>query len=773
METKHIQNIEETDESYIIEFGKSEEDISEFLDEENDRALSDIDTVPTDGMVSEAKKGLEWRREFGRGGTAVGIARARSIANKQKLSISTVKRMYSFFSRHEVDKQAEGFSAGEDGYPSNGRIAWALWGGDAGFSWAKKKVGQIKNEEEKDMSEEIETKENKTPMKLERVFHLDKSKSKAYDEDKRTVDLAFSSEEPYPRSFGMEVLSHKMDDVDMKFLQSGNAPLLLDHDATKQIGVIENASISENDKVGRATVRFGNSNLAREVFQDIVDGIRKNISVGYEVTNMVKMERKKEDEMDSYRVSWRPLEVSSVSIPADTTVGVGRSRQEQQQQTKEKKTMDENVVETPKVEKPSVDVRQITEDARKEEVARIKEISALGAKHNCSDLAEKAMQDGNSVAEFRGIVLNHIGNAKPLEQKADELGLSKKEARDYSLAKAIKAMATKDWSNAQLEKEASEEIAKRSGKTPRGVFVPSDVSWYQRDLTQGTASAGGNLVATDLLAGSYVDALRSASYVREAGATVLSGLQGDVAIPAANATTTAYWVAENGAPTEGAPTYRQISMNPKTVAAYVDISRHLMMQSTPAIETIVRTDVITGLANAVDKAAIQGTGSSNQPTGVINQSGIGSVALGTNGGAATYGDIVDLWKEVATDNALLGNLSFFTSPLQASRLMQTVKVSSTDSVMIMNDRDSLLGYKLYTTTNVPDNLTKGTSSGDCSAIVFGNWGDLFIAEWGNLDVMVDPYSLSTQAATRIAAFYDIDIAVRHAESFSAILDANA
>jgi HK97 family phage portal protein len=111
-----------------------------------DKALSDIDTTPTSGMISEANKGLAWRKEFGRGGTSVGMARANSISNKEKLSLDTVTRMHSFFSRHEVDKQADGFSPGEKGYPSNGRIAWALWGGDAGQSWAKKKRAQIENE---------------------------------------------------------------------------------------------------------------------------------------------------------------------------------------------------------------------------------------------------------------------------------------------------------------------------------------------------------------------------------------------------------------------------------------------------------------------------------------------------------------------------------------------------------------------------------------------------------------------------------------------------
>jgi HK97 family phage prohead protease len=112
------------------------------------RDLKDIDLTPTQGMIEEAKKGLEWRKEFGRGGTEVGVRTARMIINNE-LTIPRIKKMYAYFSRHEVDKQAEGFDSGEDGYPSAGRIAWALWGGDAGQSWSTKKRNQINNEMEK------------------------------------------------------------------------------------------------------------------------------------------------------------------------------------------------------------------------------------------------------------------------------------------------------------------------------------------------------------------------------------------------------------------------------------------------------------------------------------------------------------------------------------------------------------------------------------------------------------------------------------------------
>ena len=123
------------------------------------KAISDINTTPTDSMVVEAKKGLDWRKEFNRGGTNVGAVRARQIIAKENLSPSTVKRMFSFFSRHEVDKQAQGFRTGEKGYPSAGRIAWALWGGDAGFTWSTKVRNQLEKEKEKFLVDNLDKKD--------------------------------------------------------------------------------------------------------------------------------------------------------------------------------------------------------------------------------------------------------------------------------------------------------------------------------------------------------------------------------------------------------------------------------------------------------------------------------------------------------------------------------------------------------------------------------------------------------------------------------------
>ena len=134
-------------EDYEEEDKGMDAEIANLLDDEvKKKAVSDIDTVPTDAMATEAQRGLNWRREFKRGGTSIGVARANQLVNKENLSPDTVKRMFSYFSRHEVDKQGKGFKKGSEGYPSAGRIAWALWGGDAGFGWSRKVRDQIERE---------------------------------------------------------------------------------------------------------------------------------------------------------------------------------------------------------------------------------------------------------------------------------------------------------------------------------------------------------------------------------------------------------------------------------------------------------------------------------------------------------------------------------------------------------------------------------------------------------------------------------------------------
>lgn len=787
-----------------------------------------VDLQPTEAMAEEAERGLAWREEFGRGGTAVGVARARDIKNRVNLSPETVRRMVSYFARHEVDKQAQGFSPGEEGYPSAGRIAWALWGGDPGQSWANRKSEELdresegrtmdkveerhivavvedeatvtvtfaKSEFDMDESEEADevieefeelAEENddegeevfaegerpldpsgKEPWEegyslarkgpTERVFRSAIFERQTIMEDQRRATLAFSSEMEVDRGWGIEVLDHSPGSIDMEFIGSGRAPLLVDHEMADQVGVVEQISLG-SDRVARAVVRFGKSARAEEIWQDVKDGIRSNVSVGYIINEMVSGGKKGDREV--FRATrWMPLEISIVSIPADTSVGVGRAM------TPAPAPVADPIIIVKETPKMSDDV------SVKAERERVSAILELASRHNQREFGESAIRDGASIEQFRGALLDKV-SSKPLNVD-HEIGLTDKEIRSFSFVKAMRALANPQDRRAQdeaaFEFAASEAAAKKEGRTSRGLMVPVDVL-YKRDITTSTASGtakGGNLVATDLLASSFIDVLRNKMVLNTLGAQFLTGLQGNVAIPRKTAASSAYWVAENVAPTEStnAPAFDQVTMTPKTLGAYVDISRRLMLQSSLDIENLVRNDLAASIAVAMDGAAIAGSGS-NKPTGVLNTSGIGSVTLGTNGGAPTWAMVTNLVREVDIDNALNGAAAFLTNGQVKAKLSNTSKQTSgvEGNFILGPDVNTLYGYPLVVSQQVPANLSKGTGS-NLSAMIFGVWSELLIGQWSGIDLMADPYTGSNAGTVRIVAFHDCDFAVRHPESFA-------
>jgi len=775
----------------------------------------EISLKPTEGMAAEARKFKKWREEGKQGGTDVAVARATQLANRQELSADTVRRMHSFFSRHEVDKQAEGFSAGEDGYPSKGRVAWAAWGGDAGQTWARTKDAALDRIDERglDLNEEIadnvgeiieraEPMDEQKPMDrhIQNIVETDDSvtitfgksddtppvvetagykedqdrldrgelvfRARAADmveEDDRRVRMSISSEEPVERSFGLEVLRHDDGAADLSRLNSGHAPLLLDHDLTKQIGVIERTYLDQADRKLRSVVRFGKSALAQEVYQDVKDGIRSNVSIGYQIR---QMEDKRADGTVGIS-SWLPYEASIVSVPADAGVGVNRNAEfiEPTIKTEEKVIMSEVNHD---------EIREAAAEAAKRDFQKnASEIINLAVKHNRRDLADQAIGAGQSVAQFRATLLDAIGEGKPLEQSAGAVDMSAKEERSYSFMKAVRGLV--NGSGLQgLEREVSEQIAKNNGREARGFYAPDSFWGGKRDLTVGTATAGGHLVGTDHLGDQFVDALRARLVFSELGSRFMTGLRGDVAIPKLATGVSAGFVAENGATSEVNAVFSQITMSPKSLGAFSDVSRLLMIQSDPSVEQIVRDDLLNAIAQKIEDVAIEG-GGSNEPTGIIGTAGIGSVAIGTNGGALTWDAITDLVKEVEVDNAAInGNsLAYLTNPKVKSHMASTPKVASTDSVMLMDAPwNSLYGYDLAVTNNVPSDLTKGTLT-TASAMIYGDFSQLMMGFFSTPDILIDPYTAGSTGAVRIRVMQEMDLAVRHAQSFAACLDIDA
>ena len=639
--------------------------------------------TPNEAMKEEAQRGLDWRSEFGRGGTEVGIARARDIVNGRDLSEETIGRMVSYFARHEVDKEAEGFRPGEDGYPSNGRIAWALWGGDPGKTWAEREWSMIKENRDyrpypnehaarlkdpsqydsfrrendaggpgidfiygiKDGTSEIQAirfdknqysvaeakkwleshdfkpilfeeatereamEDNRAMVSVnvhidtenqadviaaiaelpepitdiqvdengneivfgdtsdrkagERVTRSDAMEARVESVDDRRVSMSISSEAPVIRSYGEEVLDHKPESIDLSFINSGRAPLLLDHDPEKQIGVIESVSLDASARKLRATVRFSKNALASEVYSDVADNIRGNVSIGYSIAKMVK-----ENNGTVYRAtSWRPMEASIVSIPADVTVGVGRS-----DATVTSEAEPQGLIETPEKETKMENSVQVAVDSR-----------AFDA---------------------------------PVQQ---DVGLNKVEIKRFSLMRAIRALANPTdrqlQKDAAFELECSEAAQRAFGQSAQGILVPAEVlrNWNKRDLN---TSDDSGLVGTQFRPDAFVDALRNASSVMQAGATMLTGLQGNIKIPKKSAASSGGWFTEGSAASESEFTSTSITLSPKTVGAYTDATRNLLMQGSPDVESLIRNDLAQSLAIAIDLGALSGSGSSGQPTGL-------------------------------------------------------------------------------------------------------------------------------------------------------------
>ena len=588
------------------------------------------------------------------------------------------------------------------------------------------------------MSAETRKGPPKRGLTLERSFLFEREK---IDQETRTIELAFSSEAPYARWWGVEILDHSKSAVDLTRLKAGG-PLLCDHDARDQIGVIESVRI-DADRVGRAVVRFGRSARAEEIFRDVVDGIRQNVSVGYAIDDLVLEAKSGEDE--TYRVTrWTPYEVSLVSVPADFTVGVGRAADPAQE-------IKMSQAETPVA---PVDVAKIQAEARTAEQKRAAEIIAIGEQFALQGMAAEALRAGEPVDAFRSKVMEKLAS-RPLPNPTAEVGLSGGEKQRYSVLRALRALVDKDWTNAGFERECHQAILKRAGiaEAPNnGFYVPYEIQ--QRDLTATTGNAGGYVVATDNLAGSFIDLLRNRAVVAQLGATMMTGLVGNVTIPKQTAAGTAYWLTnEATAITESQMTLGQLALSPKNVGAYTELSRQLMLQSSPAADALVMNDLARVLALAIDLAALEGSGASGQPTGISQTAGIGSVT----GTSIDYAKVLEFQTDVAGGNALAANCAYVTTPAVASLLKQRVAFSSTASPLweggILDG--NLQGFRAVATNSVT-----------AASMVFGDFSQVVIGEWGMLELALNPYANFAAAISGIRAIQTVDIGIRQAGAFS-------
>ena len=825
----------------------------------------EIDLMPNDGMRKEAQRYRDWKSDGEGGGTDVARTRATQILSGNELSADTVVTMSAWFARHEVDKQGKGFSPGEEGYPSNGRVAWAAWGGDAGKSWSDARSKRIKKaregrqlisnngeelfdpmeqEQERAAPDALKTgdfvswnssggraegridrivrdgsidvpdssftitgteddpaalitlyrdkeatdrkvghkfstltkiapiraeePEKKRSVLGERMQRTEATEIRSIDE--RTFEFPFSSEYPVTRYFGTEVLSHDSKAPNFMRLNDG-APFLFNHNPDKVLGVVERAYLDDSKKRAYAKIRFSRSEFAKQYLDDVKDGILRGISFGYSID---EVEQREEGVLAT---SWTPHELSLVSIPADPTIGIGRSLLSEEAAASESSQPADTIIvneapvekqenrsavttastPTPVMEEQTPNLEVIRSEAKKAEKDRVAAINALGVQHRMADLAQELVDGDNSIDEARAAFLEKIGT-RQVEQPirsadvtSNDVGLSQKEVKRFSFIRALNYLANPGDKSARRDAEFEIEVgnaaAKQYERSSNGIVVPNEV--LRRDLNVGTATAGGNLVDDVLLSGSFIELLRNRLALANAGMTTLSGINGNISIPKQGSSATAYWVGEGASPTESQQTIEQVNLSPKTCGAFVDYSRKLLLQSSIDVEAMVRDDLARVIALELDRVGLNGSGSSNQPLGIINTTGIGTQSLTSFG---TFEEYIGMETDVAAANADAGSLRYIINASARGALKSTKKDAGSGEFVFADNE--INGYPVTVSNQLGNNDA-----------LFGDFSMLIMAMWSGLDLTVDPYAGATAGTVRIIALQDVDFAVKQPGAF--------
>ena len=408
---------------------------------------------------------------------------------------------------------------------------------------------------------------------------------------------------------------------------------------------------------------------------------------------------------------------------------------------------------------------------------RAQAISELCAMHSIAGEAAGFIESGASVNDVVANLRTRAeGNLEAM--RASHVDLSERERKQYSVNRLLmgevqRITGEKVSADDGFEREVSDHIKAnlpKDYKSRGGLFYPIRAA----GLETATTTAGGHTVFTQ--EGDFIDLLRARMKVAQLGATILTGLEGGtIAFPKQSGASSWSWVAEDPGSdvSDTDATFAQVLLAPKAGQSSTAYSRQLLQQSSIDVEMFVRNDLTQVAALGIDLAAIAGTGSNNQPTGIIYTSGTGSVAGGTDGLAPTYAHMVDLETAIAVDNADIGSMAYLTTPGIRGTLKKTQQFASTNGVPVWTGgrEGEVNGYPAHVSTQVPSDLTKGTSSGECHAIIFGVWSQLLIGYWGALELVVDPYRLKKQAKIEVTSYQSLGVAVRHAEAFATMEDA--
>lgn len=595
------------------------------------------------------------------------------------------------------------------------------------------------------------------------------------DEESRIVTLSFSSEYEVERWGWVETLGHEEGECDLARINN-KGPFLSDHNWNDQRGVIQKAWIEKGR--GYAEIKMSRNPLGQQLLIDMQDEIRVNVSVGYRI-HAAKLTRE-ENDLDYYRVThWEPLEISSVSVPADPTVGVGRNAETNDNPVKitttEVRKMDDTKIQdnnAPDETAERSESPETTNQTKREfaeprkvktspEASDAQRIAETARQYGATELGNDFIAKGRSYEEFNKALIRELhGKRKDPEAESTMINLdvSEKELRKYSVINALRAVATGNFKNAGLEREMSEAIAQKVGRDADGIYLSYEAMGYglrqmqlARMQSAGGAGKGAELVATELHAEMYIEALRAQAVVGQLGARMVSGLVGDVDIPKQNGSATFYWVEEDGDATDSDLSFTTVQLRPKTLATAVPITRRIMNQSTPDIEALVMADIMRGQSLGLDQGALYGSGIGNEPTGIANTSGIGAISFATPN-SPTWAETVAFETDVAEANADANTMAYLMRPSLRGKLKTTEKASGTGQFIWQNGRVN--DYNAAVTTQM-----------NAGQMLFGDFSQALIGLWGALDVVPDRATKVASGGLVMRLFQDADVAVRHPQAF--------
>lgn len=581
----------------------------------------------------------------------------------------------------------------------------------------------------------------------------------AIDRDKRTVELSFSSEVAADRRSYIEVLSHKDGSIRMGRLNDG-APVLINHDPDRHVGVVERAWIEKGK--GKAQIRLSKSADGERILNDIEDGILKNVSVGYMIHDVAKSRSGKDGVETVTATDWEPLEISLVSIPVDPGVGVGRAYEKQTEaQTQNTKSMsEENQNKPDQKTEPAQEVRSQNLDGY------VKVEVVEGLKRSMDDI-KKSFEAAQAEAKRQ---LQELKTRSEQSQPIGGIRSGEKGEPEYNLARAISGFIRSGRFDG-YEAEVHQEMEKRGHRANNGgLLVP-----FSRNLTTATGSSPYGGYAQDVSVREPVDALRARTFFDRIGATVLTGLSSSVKIPRVATPGTVVVNTEGGSLSgTGDLVLGQESLDPLIVQGKSQYSKSLFATGVVSISDMIRNDMEKQIANKMEDLAIQGSGSSGQPQGLKTLSGATTTtASASNGTAYTYSDIIKMTQDTSAANAALESSRFLTSSKGFGKMRRTEISSNTAAFVgsISGGRYFLADHDVVVSNNVPSADTKGTGTA-LTHFYFGDWSYMVVGMFGEgIEVTVDPYTLADTNLVKLSGIALYDIGWTQPAAFARLLDA--